>query len=316
MATLTGRLYIDGLDAYANYGMVVTGESLKALLQWPSYKASSIDTNNWHESDGIEANLSSPVLDGRQVRMQFGLMHNGLPSEAQVLLFDLTAAVYHTFNFQMLGKSYTFRLVGNPSFSQNEKFDTLSLTMAEDTVAVPTSTASLLQTFTPSGYTIDDDDFAAYGVSVVQGTRDSFLAFASPKEALKRSISNTAGIIYDSSDTIKYTSKEVKVNLHLRTATVAAFWERWNLLWRDVLASNYRTVTGEGMMFQCYYSKCAVSRFSLLSDGGVWCDFSISFAVLAYNRGNEWTYLAWQDDAPVLFEDDNPSHPTYYVRIN
>lgn len=320
---LTGLLLIDNVDVYSNYGLYV--KNYAPLLTMPQYKSSSITTTDWHESDGLDADLSAPVLDGRQFQLQFHLAHPNAPSDAQVLLSDLTSQVYHTFNFPVLGKTHTLRLVTNPSFAQNARFDTLSLTFAEDAVTIPTVAVPTQETGIPLGYIIDDADFALYGCTVVKGTRDSFLKFGQPKEALKRSFRTVVGINYDSGDTIHLKTRDITVNLHMRTATVAEFWARWYALWNAVLKIDtaaqtltdraVRTIEGDGMTFRCYYKSSNPTRFLLLEDGGVWCDFSITFSVLSYSRGDEWFYLTWQDGTPVIFEDDNPSDIAHYIRI-
>lgn len=310
---LTGRLYIDGLDAYTNYGLYVNLDELAPLLVMPQFKA--VDTNDWHEEDGLEADLVAPVLDGRQFALNIRLRHPLTESEAQVLLSDLTAQVYHTINIPWLGRTYTIRYVSNGSFAQNGLFDTLSLTFAEDVVTIPTVAVPTQETGLKLGYTIDDADFALYGCTVVKGTRDSFLKFANPKDALKRSFSTVGGVSYDSGDTIRLKTRDITVKLHMRTPDMATFWARWYALWNAVLAPEARTIEGDGLTFQCYYKNNAVSRLMPTSDGGVWCDFSITFAVLAYSRGDEWFYLVTEDGIPVIFEEDNPSDPQYYIRI-
>lgn len=313
MATLAGRLLIDGIDAYNNYGIFVKDGGLNGLIAMPSFKA--IDTYDWHEEDGLEADLSAPLLDGRQFTLNFGISHPDAESEAQVLLSDLASQVYHTLHIPWLGRTYTVRYVSNGSFAQNARFDTLSLTFAEDAVTIPTVAVPTQETGISMGYFIDDADFALYGCTVVKGTRDSFLKFAATKEALKRSVSTLSGIIYDSGDTVRLKSRDITVKMHIRTPNVPTFWARWYALWNAVLAPEARTIEGDGMTFQCYYKSNAVQKFMPTIEGGVWCDFSITFAVLAYSRGDEWFYLALQDGTPVTFEDwDGVSDPTY-VRI-
>lgn len=277
---LTGLLLIDNTDVYSNYRLYV--KNYAPLLQMPQYKASSITTVDWHERDGLDADLSAPVLDGRQFQLQFHLAHPNAPSDAQVLLSDLTSQVYHTFTFPLLGKTYRLRLVTNPSFAQNARFDTLSLTFAEDDVTIPSTPPPSNATGMPTGYILDDADFALYGCTVLKGTRDSFLRFAAPKEALWRSVGTLSGITYDGGDTVRLKTRDFTLNLHIRTATVADFWARWYALWSAVLAPEARIIKCDGITFMCYYKSNAVSRFLPLSDGGVWCDFSVTFAVTSY----------------------------------
>ena len=310
---LTGRIIINGLDAFTNYGLVFQNDGLKSLLQMPQFK--KVEVYDWHEEDGLEADLSAPLLDGRQFTLNFGISHPDAESEAQVLLSDLASQVYHTLHIPWLGRTYTVRYVSNSSFAQNARFDTLSLTFAEDAVTIPTVAVPTQETGISMGYFIDDADFALYGCTVVKGTRDSFLKFAATKEALKRSVSTLSGIIYDSGDTVRLKSRDITVKLHIRTPDVPTFWARWYALWNAVLAPEARTIEGEGMTFQCYYKSNAVQKFMPTIEGGVWCDFSITFAVLAYSRGDEWLYLVTEDGVPVIFEEDDESNPNYYIRI-
>ena len=310
---LTGRIIINGLDAFTNYGLVFQNDGLKSLLQMPQFK--KVEVYDWHEEDGLEADLSAPLLDGRQFTLNFGISHPDAESEAQVLLSDLASQVYHTLHIPWLGRTYTVRYVNNGSFAQNARFDTLSLTFAEDAVTIPTVAVPTQETGISMGYFIDDADFALYGCTVVKGTRDSFLKFAATKEALKRSVSTLSGIIYDSGDTVRLKSRDITVKLHIRTTDVPTFWARWYALWNAVLAPEARTIEGDGMTFQCYYKSNAVQKFMPTIEGGVWCDFSITFAVLAYSRGDEWLYLVTEDGVPVIFEEDDESNPNYYIRI-
>lgn len=310
---LTGRIIINGLDAFTNYGLVFQNDGLKSLLQMPQFK--KVEVYDWHEEDGLEADLSAPLLDGRQFTLNFGISHPDAESEAQVLLSDLASQVYHTLHIPWLGRTYTVRYVNNGSFAQNARFDTLSLTFAEDAVTIPTVAVPTQETGISMGYFIDDADFALYGCTVVKGTRDSFLKFAATKEALKRSVSTLSGIIYDSGDTVRLKSRDITVKLHIRTPDVPTFWARWYALWNAVLAPEARTIEGDGMTFQCYYKSNAVQKFMPTIEGGVWCDFSITFAVLAYSRGDEWLYLVTEDGVPVIFEEDDESNPNYYIRI-
>ena len=310
---LTGRIIINGLDAFTNYGLVFQNDGLKSLLQMPQFK--KVEVYDWHEEDGLEADLSAPLLDGRQFTLNFGITHPDAESEAQVLLSDLASQVYHTLHIPWLGRTYTVRYVNNGSFAQNARFDTLSLTFAEDAVTIPTVAVPTQETGISMGYFIDDADFALYGCTVVKGTRDSFLKFAATKEALKRSVSTLSGIIYDSGDTVRLKSRDITVKLHIRTSDVPTFWARWYALWNAVLAPEARTIEGDGMTFQCYYKSNAVQKFMPTIEGGVWCDFSITFAVLAYSRGDEWLYLVTEDGVPVIFEEDDESNPNYYIRI-
>ena len=68
--SLTGRLSVDGYDAYTTWGVWVDS-GLGSLIQWPKMKA--VTENVWQESDGVEADLSDPKLDSRELTLKFAM---------------------------------------------------------------------------------------------------------------------------------------------------------------------------------------------------------------------------------------------------
>lgn len=293
---LINRLIIDGTDAYSEYGLYMKENALAALLAWPQFK--KITTNDWHEEDGLEADLQSPVLDGRNVQLQFHLGHADSPSKARALISALKSTVYHTFAFKELGITYQLRYASNGAFSMNETFDTLTLTMAEDSVTKPVigSTVTLnfannvTRTFTIavpaipsvhlSGYLLDGIDMARFGAYVTKGTLDSFQKAGTVKENMKRNVSVVNGIIYDSTATPTTKPQDVTINMVIHASSVVDFWKKWYALFAKLMASGAHTLFGGGKRLSCYYKSCKPSIFYLLPDGGVWCEFSVTMAVL------------------------------------
>lgn len=292
---MTGRLIIDGSDAYTTYGLYVKDGGLAALLAWPQMK--NIKTKNWYERNGIVADLSNPLLDGRTVQLQFYLSHPDMASQARVLHYDLMNTAYHTFAFQTLGRTYTLRYVSNGAFTMNEGFDSATLTFAEDNVTKPTlgSTVTLdfgtstrsfriavpdVTSVKPSGYRLDGIDFARFGMYVTKGTLDQFQKLAAAKEAMKRNISTAAGLIYDGSGAVYASYPDVTLNLHLRSESVTNFWKMWMAMFAQLFSAGEHTVDGAGRRFKCYYKSTKITKFYTLQDGGVWCDFAITMALL------------------------------------
>ena len=295
------RLIIDCDDAYSTYGLFLKNGGLAALIGWPQFK--KVKTTDWYEENGLEADLISPVLDGRTVQLPFHLAHHNTPSMARILLDVLTTvptggSVYHTFAIPRLGVSYSLRYVNNGSYNMNEAFDTFTLSMAEDsvtkpalgnnvtldfgnnvtetfTIAIPTSESVPL-----SGYAIDGYDMALFGMYVVKGTLDSFQKYPRVKEALKRNISIQNGVLYDGSGSIQVMPQDVTMKLHIQSSDVTLFWKMWYALFAVLMSDGERMLYGGGRFFACYYKSVKVDKFVLLSDNSVWCDFSLSLAVL------------------------------------
>ena len=63
---------MDGVDVYATYGAFVVQDGYKGLVQWPALKEP--DSNDWAEEDGIEVDLSAPVLDAKEVRLEMAFL--------------------------------------------------------------------------------------------------------------------------------------------------------------------------------------------------------------------------------------------------
>lgn len=293
---LENRLIIDNIDAFSTYGLFVKDNGLAPLIGWPQFK--KVYTNNWYEENGIEAELTSPVLDGRQVQLQLYAGHDTEPSDLSPILDMLKASVYHTYKIPTLGVSYLLRYVSNGGVGVNNRFDSLTLTLAEDSrtkpviggtvtldfgsgntatfaIAVPEIDSAFL-----SGYTIDGYDMARFGMMVTKGSLDQMHKFDKVKEALKRSSDHMAGIQYDSTGTVYTHHDDVTVSLHIHTATVLDFWKRWYALFAVVMGNGEHTLQGAGRRYKCYYKTMSVERLYPLPDGGVWCDFSVTMAVL------------------------------------
>ena len=54
---MSGRFYIDGKDAFTEYGIYVQEGGYNELVAFPPLKA--VTSNDWQEEDGIEPDLSN-----------------------------------------------------------------------------------------------------------------------------------------------------------------------------------------------------------------------------------------------------------------
>ena len=86
---MTGRLYIDGHDAYKQWGVYVVSGGWNELIAYPPLK--TVEYNDWQEEDGIEADLSDPKLNTKEVSIN--IAYGGLFSrfiEFVTMLSDLS----------------------------------------------------------------------------------------------------------------------------------------------------------------------------------------------------------------------------------
>ncbi len=125
---MIGKLYIDGKDTYALYGVFVVNGGYNELLAFPSLK--KIDSNDWAEEDGIEPDLYSPVLDTRELNIKFS--HHGIDARFGAFVELLSDMAYHTFDFREIGKTYKLRLVNQTSLSLAFRLGLFTLRFADD----------------------------------------------------------------------------------------------------------------------------------------------------------------------------------------
>ena len=166
---MAGRLYIDGNDAYASYGVYVVHGGWNELIAYPPLK--NVNSNDWQEEDGIEADLSAPVLNTREVQLKIAI--SGLFSRFFALIALLSDGAYHTFESPFIQRTFRLRLTQQPNMSAAKVLGTATLKFADDfplsgyTYAAPASTV-----IAADDYTFDGVLFTDYGVRVLRGTLD------------------------------------------------------------------------------------------------------------------------------------------------
>lgn len=277
---MKGKLYIDGTDAFDEYGVFVEQYGYKALIQLPSFK--SIDSTEWPEYDGAEYDLSAPVLDTKTFAMSFCITDITSVSDLFSLLSDKS---YHTFNFTDIGKTYKLRLVSNGSISSKIHLGKLSLSFADDfpnpdhDTPYDTGAKDVHQ----SGYELDGIDFSRFGTYVLDGSDDNILKAPNVRSNLTIDIKSVAGVSYDGENVV-YESKDVTLKLLIRAANITVFWKRWNALFTELLKPDKRILYTKkrGKVCDCFYKKNSVSKFDIMRNGRIWCEFSVVLTFMNY----------------------------------
>lgn len=298
-----GKLYIDGYDALTEYGIFVEKGGYKGVVQMPSFK--SLDTTEWAEFDGIEVDLLSPVLDTRQFQIQFCITN---VRYAEDLFDDLATGAYHTFFFVPLKKTIILRMVSNGSFSSFIKLGKLTLTFAVDFPSLPTGAYYQLgkSDVRQSGYEIDGIDFSQFGSYILKGSDDSIRKAANVRDALKIDVKSVSGISYDEEE-VFFKSKDVTLKLLINASDIDEFWKRYNALFAILMQAESRyfyfdTLNAE---YECYYKSETVSKFEILRNGRIWCEFSVVLTFISYRPESSWMLLATEDNDWVITEDGN-----------
>lgn len=295
---LSRSLLIDGHDAWAEWGVYVTRGGWADLIAWPALKAP--DTLDWPELDGIEADLTAPVLDSRDMTVEMATRRGVEGIDG--IISRLSDGAYHTWQCPRIGgRAYRLRLTEPSALTAYEAdgLTTFTLKLADDapldgyTYQPPQSAVR----FTGgAGYAIDGRALTAYGLAVLRGTLAEIERPPAVKTALKRTIKTLPGAIYDAAlPAVVYKSKDIKLACLLRAETLAELWRNYDALLYDLTRPGERTLTVAalgGREIPCYYKSAAVTDF--YPDDKIWLSLTITLTVTrpaAAPTESEWLLI-------------------------
>lgn len=299
---MKNRLFIDGHDAFNEYGIFVEQGGYNQVIQFPAFKP--LEVTEWLDDDGIEVDLSSPKLDTRTLQIQFCITNI---QYAEDLFDELSIGAYHTFEFKELNRTYRLRMTQNGSFKSKIRLGKLTLTFADDFPVIPTGNYYPLGKtgIRQVGYEVDGIDMSQFGAYVLEGTDESLRKAANVRENLKISTKDIHGVIYDDS-TVKFKSKDVTLKCLINCIGIDEFWRRYDALFAVLLDADERRFyySALGNEYQCYYKSMNVSKFDILRGNRVWCEFSIVLTFIDYRPVGHYMLLAHEDFAFVEVETD------------
>lgn len=267
---------IDGIDALATYGLRLGENSLASLIQWAELK--DVYTNDWHEEDGVEPDLTNPVLDTRKCTLSF--VGNTTTAQADEFVALWSNGAYHTLTTNV-GFSYRLRLVSNDSLKWEGGLCIAKLTFADDfpldgyTFKRPSS----LITY-DSNYIVDNTPLTAYGVNVLAGINSGLLKIPEVKENLVQSFDNAPGVTYDNAE-VRFKAREVRIPCLMRAATLEEFKTNYNALLYNLTQPGIHTLIAAtlGKRYTFHYVSQNVHRAYLT--GKLWVEFDIVIKVIA-----------------------------------
>lgn len=299
---MNGKLYIDGLDAFTAYGVFVQNGGYANLVQWPALK--SVDTNDWPEDDGVDADLSDPKLASNEFQMSFCCVDY----EKTILLFQtLTDGAYHTFDFSEIGITKELRLVSQPGTNMIKPLQIFSLQLADDEYLKDYDRQGPVRlTSETVGLEIDGVDLSEYGVRILSGTLDSILKAPAVKKNMSIDTDTNSGVIYENTN-VSFQAKDVTLKCFLRTPSTEVFWGNYHALFFDLIQPHERMlhITEDSEYYSCYYKSAKVSRFAKGPDGNIWCEFDVSLCFVSARPGQLEYFLSTEDDSFVMTEDSD-----------
>ena len=294
---MKNKLFIDGHDAFIEYGVFVEQHGFKQLIQLAAFK--KVDTTDWPEEDGVEVDLIEPKLDTRTLQIQFCITNTRY---AEDLFDELSIGAYHTFEFREIKKTYRLRMTQNGAFSSFVKLGKMTLTFSDDFPVIPSGTHKPLDKtgIRQIGFEVDGIDISQFGTYVLNGSEDSIRKAANTKDNLKISTKDVSGIFYDAS-AVNFKSKDVTLKFLIDAPDIDEFWERYNGLFAVVLQPETRNFyyAALGNEYDCFYKSMNVTKFDILRSGKVWCEFSIVLTFVNYRPVGQYMLLAHEDFALV-----------------
>lgn len=298
---MKGRLYIDGNDAYTEYGVYVVKGGWNELIAYPPLK--SVESNDWQELDGIEADLSAPMLDTREIQLKVAFA--GLDNRFFTLLELLSDESYHVFECAYIKRRYRLRLVSQPNLAAAKVIGTATLKFADDfplsdyTYKKPASNVAAYD-----DYTFDGVNFTTYGVRVLKGTLDEVMKTPTVKTNLLRNISTQAGALYDGKN-VPYKNKDVKINCLMRADTLEELWRNYDALLYDLIRPNERKLWVDelGQEFLFYYKSCQVTEF--YPTDKIWLQFTLTVTFTTVLRIGDGDVVLASEDKIIIFTQDD-----------
>ena len=267
------RTFIDGIDAYDFYRLSVSNGSYKDLACLPKLK--NVPFNDWHERNGIDPDLSAPVLDAHEITIDFYII--GSINRYYDFMQALSYGAYHTFRFDEIGLTSRLRMVKTNNVSSIQNLHKFSVTFCDNEPLKDYEyygpTSALVPLY---DYMIDGKDVSDYGIRILRGTYDAIVKQPDVKENLKTNIQSVSGQSYDG-ENVTYKTRTVALNCLMRTRSLDEFWQNRNALLYDLIRPDARTlkVARLGKEIPFYYKSCNVKSFH--PDGGnVWFEFTLN----------------------------------------
>lgn len=295
------RLYVDGIDIYLEYGVYVPDNDWASLVAYPPIKTP--DSNDWQEEDGIEVDLSAPVLDTREVRLSFLL--NDIYGSFSDFLSLISDGAFHTFEVVTIGRTFKLRLVSQGKIECSEIFRRETLVFADDypldgyTYAAPSSGQP-----SSDAYAVDDVPTTDYGMRVLAGTLAEVVKTPAVKTGLLRNINTQAGAIYDSGAQVFFKSKDVKLNCLFRADSLSELWRNYYAFLHDLIKPWERLlyVKDYEQEFPFYYRSCSVTDF--FPEGRIWLGVTITIRLTRDFRVEDGLVLSTEDGIIIVTEEE------------
>lgn len=297
---MTGRLYIDGHDAYLQWGVYVVLGGWNDAIAYAPLK--TVEFNDWQEEDGIEADLSDPKLNTKEISLNFA--YAGLYSRFIEFVNLLADGAYHEFNCVHIRRQFTLRMTQMPNLDHAATLGFVSIKFSNDFplkgYAYRKPSSSVMRA---EDYLIDGVPFTDYGCRILKGSLSEVMKSAAVKPNLLRNIATQPGAIYDGA-VVTFKSKDVKLNCLMRADTLDELWRNYDALLFDLIRPDERLleVSELEQTFPCFYKSASVSEF--YPDDKIWLAFTITLTFTHSFRLEGDDYVLASEDGIIIFTED------------
>ena len=297
---MTGRLYIDGHDAYLQWGVYVVLGGWNEAIAYAPLKA--VEYNDWQEEDGIEADLSDPKLNTKEISLNFA--YAGLYSRFIEFVNLLADGAYHEFNCTHIRRQFTLRMTQMPNLDHAHTLGFVTIKFSNDfplkgySYKAPNSNVTRTE-----DYLIDGVPFTDYGCRILKGSLSEVMKAAAVKQNLLRNIATLPGAIYDGA-VVTFKSKDVKLNCLMRADTLDELWRNYDALLFDLIRPDERLleVSELEQTFPCFYKSASVSEF--YPEDKIWLAFTITLTFTHSFRLEGDDYVLASEDGIIIFTED------------
>ena len=273
------RLYINGNDAFLRYGVLLAQGGINDLIKYPTRKAYLY--NDWFEQEGIDADLSEPLFEPKEVSLTF---YASSDSNLEEFVTDLTRSVYHTFEDKLLKRAFKLRLIKQTAVSLVNGFYFTTIAFADDFTAdemtknssYPVSSALLPDT----GYTIDGVNLKDFDMAVLQGTDESLRNIIEVKQNVLHSSKYSSNLVYDKEQGyLTPTAKDATLKCLMRAENLEDLWNNWQALFLLLTRQGYRTLGKDNLQsYMFVYTSCEIPLF--YPTDKIWLEFNLTITVI------------------------------------
>lgn len=253
-----GFTTIDNTNLLQRFGAFVTKGGWNEALEWPQFKA--IRTNDWHEEDGIEADLTAPQVAARQ--FVIGMAVNDRQKYKDLLQF-LSEKVSRDWSDPSLPREFRLRWEGFSDLKYTDGLYLFNLKVAEDLPIIAERQPQPPQGMTQQAWQIDGSSFSAYGAKMLQGAEQSLWHSPQAKTNLSVSVSNVRGATYDNEGRVSVAHREVTLPLLWTDSDKQRLWNNYEaLLYTLTQAGEHKlTSSTHSRALPCYYKSLKVEQF-------------------------------------------------------